>query len=130
MMQKLDAANIATNSSAITLLGLITLQPDIIIAGLCGGIVSILTIEELTNKQRLTSIVAALVTATIIGPWFAGLVPAVLVWLLPESLSKLLTNGGQETRMLVGFTIGFTAYKFLPALLSRGLTEIKSRRVP
>lgn len=129
-MQKLEAANIAANSSAITLLGLIALQPDIIIAGLCGGVVSILTIDELNLRQRLTSVGSAILTSAFVGPWVAGTLPPTLGYLLPGELVRAMSIGGQETRLLIGFTIGFTAYKFLPALMARGLREIKSRRAP
>lgn len=129
-MQRLDVANIAANSSAITLLGLITLQPDIIVAGLCGGVVSILTIDELSIRQRFTSIGSSILTSAFVGPWVAGALPSILGYVMPTALVNMMALGGQETRMLIGFTIGFTAYKFLPALLSRGLHEIKNRRVP
>lgn len=128
-MQKLEAANIAANSSLIALLMSI-LQPDIIVAGLCGGVVSILTIEELTIRQRFTSIGSSILTSAFVGPWVAGVLPPMLGYVMPTSLVNMMALGGQETRMLIGFTIGFTAYKFLPALLSRGLHEIKNRRAP
>lgn len=110
------------SAAGIIILGVTTgLQPDMLLAGICGGMMAILTLRELTKLERIYALISALVTSAALGP--------LVVIVLPRIVPNLITIGdGPVVRVAVGFILGFLAYRvLLPGLLTRAKSEIEER---
>jgi hypothetical protein len=116
------AVSAAATATGLTVLGVATgLQADMLLAGVCGGVMAILTLRELTRLERLYAIIAALITSGTLGP--------LVVVMLPRIAPGLISIGdGSVVRVAVGFVIGFLAYRvLLPSLMTRAKHEIEER---
>lgn len=113
------AITAATTAAGLTLGTITGLQPDMLVAAVCGGVMAILTLREMTHIERIVSIVASLLTSATLGP--------VIVAVLPRLVPTLITAGDASTvRVAVGFLLGFLAYRvLLPSLMVRARNEIE-----
>lgn len=113
------AVTAATTAAGLTLGTITGLQPDMLIAAVCGGVMAILTLREMTHIERIVSIVAALLTSATLGP--------VIVAVLPRLVPTLITAGDASiVRVAVGFLLGFLSYRvLLPSLMVRARSEIE-----
>lgn len=117
------ATKTAAAAGGGALVGAVIFPTDILLAGLVGGTMAILTISDLSTRQRLACMVSALVVSGMIGP--------IAAQILPRLLPDLLAGIEGEIRMPIGFLIGFVAYKsLLPALLNRARDEVEKRGAP
>lgn len=113
------AAATATATAGIAVAGTIAgLHPDLIIAGLVGGIAAILSMEAMPVKQRISSVLVAIMVSALLGP--------LLVYAAPRAFPDLLKGiDGGILRMFIGFLLGALAYRvLLPALMRRAAREI------
>jgi hypothetical protein len=117
------AAATAATTAGFTIFGYLAgLHPDLVIAGLVGGIAAILAMETMPARQRIESVLVAIVTSGLCGP--------ILVFAAPRIFPDVL--GGIDTgalRLAVGFVLGVLAYGVLvPALIRRVGRELGGRK--
>lgn len=99
-------------TTGVTILSIVTVYPDMLIAAMCGGVLAIITIDSLTLAQRIKCMITAVLSSALVGPIAVKVLPRIV----PDYL--LPTDQG-ELHLLIGGTIGFIAYKAaLPELLS------------
>lgn len=108
------AAATAATTAGFTLVGfLVGVHPDLVIAGLVGGIASILVMGAMPVRQRLESVAVAIMVSGLCGPLVVNIAPRAFPELLRGSDIAAL-------RLLVGFGLGVLAYRvLLPALIRR-----------
>lgn len=109
----------ATTTAGIAVAGAIAgVHPDLVIAGLVGGIAAILSMETMPLKQRISSVVVAIMVSGLLGP--------IIVYAAPRAFPDLLKGvDGGILRLAVGFLLGALAYRvLLPALMRRVGKEI------
>ena len=113
----------AATTAGFTLVGfLVGVHPDLVIAGLVGGIASILVMEAMPVRQRLESVAVAIMVSGLCGPLVVNIAPRAFPELLRGSDIAAL-------RLLVGFGLGVLAYRvLLPALIRRVGRDLGGRK--
>lgn len=114
------AAATATTTAGIAVVGAMAgVHPELIIAGLVGGIAAILSMETMPLKQRISSVVVAIMVSGLLGP--------LIVHAAPRAFPDLLRGVDLGIlRHAVGFVLGALAYRvLLPALMRRAQREIE-----
>ena len=109
----------AATTAGLTIVGTLAgVHPDLIIAGLVGGIAAILSMETMPIKQRVSSVLVAIMVSGLLGP--------IIVYAAPRAFPDLLKGiDGGILRLAVGFLLGALAYRvLLPALMRRVGREI------
>lgn len=117
------AAATAATTAGFTLVGfLVGVHPDLVIAGLVGGIASILVMEAMPVRQRLESVAVAIMVSGLCGP--------LIVSIAPRAFPELLRGSDiAALRLLVGFGLGVLAYRvLLPALIRRVGRDLGGRK--
>jgi len=117
------AAATAATTAGFTLVGfLVGVHPDLVIAGLVGGIAAILAMEAMPVRQRIESVIVAIATAGLCGPLLVSIAPRAF----PDMLRG--TDIG-ALRLGIGFGLGVLAYRVLvPALIRRAGRELGGRK--
>ena len=109
----------ADTTAGFIVIGLLTMpHPDLIIAGLVGGIAAILSLEAMTVWERISSVAVAIMVSSMLGP--------IVVRAAPRVWPEILADGDLGAlRLLVGFVLGVLAYRvLLPAIIRRAERKI------